>query len=106
MSNPRNRKTSLMVQKKEAVEGFYRPLPPVTAHSRLALRVNAHFLPQLILVLKLHNSIYDRKQAVVRCAANVGAGMEAGAALHHEDAACGHELTRKAFDAEVLRIRV
>src|ERR1051326_2052879 len=47
-----------------------------------------------------------REQRVVPAATDVQAGLEARAALPHEDAATGHELAAEPLDAEHLRVRV
>src|SRR5690349_8144970 len=46
------------------------------------------------------------EQGVVATAADVGAGVEVGAALTHDDLAGLDDLAAEALDAEVLRVRV
>src|SRR6266566_3477901 len=77
-----------------------RLLPPSTA---LALRIHAHLIPLLVLVLETHLAIDDGEQRVVGGAAHVHAGMELGAPLLHEDRARRDVLSGEALDAEILR---
>src|SRR3954469_6983958 len=90
------------------------PRPPSTALPSLLVlgrrlsrhRIHAHLKALLALVLELHLAIDRREERVVRRAADVAAGMELGAALHHDDAARGHEFPAEALHAEILRLRV
>src|SRR5882672_11490408 len=70
------------------------------------LRIHADLLPLFVLVLELHDSVDDGEERVVRGTAHIPAWMELGAALDHDDASRGHELTAVPLDAEVLGVRV
>src|SRR2546425_390087 len=82
---------------------LYRPLPPVAA---LALRIHAHLVPLLVLVLELDLPVDDREQRVVGPTTDVQAGMKFRAPLLHQDAPRAHELSPERFHAEVLGARV
>src|SRR5262245_13336954 len=95
-------------QKGERVLDLSRLLPPSTAFCRplAAFRIHTHLVASLVLVLEFHVTIDHAEQRIVRRATDVRAGMELGAALHHDDASGRHELAPEAFDAQVLRSRV
>src|SRR5713101_1256765 len=85
------------------------PLPPLTVSYRplpSVLRVDAHLHPLLVLVLEFHMAVDHAEERVVGRAPHVRPGVELGAALHHDDAARGHELAAKALYAEVLRLGI
>src|SRR5438132_9817387 len=78
----------------------YRPF------AALVLRVHAHLVPLLVLVLELDLPVHDREQRVVGRAADVQPGVKLRAPLLHQDAPRTHELAPEGFHAEVLGARV
>src|SRR5437764_12530305 len=56
--------------------------------------------------LELDDAVDLGKQRVVRAQPDVGAGLEAGAALADQDGAAGDELPAEALHAEHLGIRI
>src|SRR2546430_414272 len=61
---------------------------------------------RVALSLEADDAVDLREQGVVVAAAHVEAGLEARAALPHQDAAAGDELAAESLDAEHLRVRV
>ena len=53
---------------------------------------------------KLDAASHLGKEGVIRAAANIGAGLDAGAALADDDGAPGDELTGEGLDAEALGV--
>src|SRR3989449_9369417 len=80
------------------------PISPIRL-SR-CLRIHAHSVSLLVLVLELDLTVDHREQRVVRGAAHVEAGVELRPPLLHEDAAGGRELPGEPLHAPVLRTRI
>src|SRR5262245_45349121 len=57
-------------------------------------------------VHKLDHAADFGEESVVFAAADVGAGLDARAALPHDDGPAGDKLSAESFDAQPLRIRV
>src|SRR5436309_6297816 len=89
-----------------ALADLYRLLPSSTAFYHLVLRVHAHLVPLLVLVLELDLPVDDREQRVVGPATDVQPGMKFRAPLLHQDTPRAHELAPERFHAEVLGARV
>src|SRR5690606_31784611 len=81
-----------------AVMGNGRPL--LGRHDRHGLLV------QRALEAELNLAVDQREQGVVLADADVGAGVETGAALAHDDRASRDLLAAKNLDAQSLRFRV
>jgi hypothetical protein len=69
-------------------------------------RQNIHALLGFADTLKFDRTVNEREQRIVTALADVVAGMDARAALAHDDAAGLHELPVKTFDAQVLRVAI
>jgi len=68
--------------------------------------VDGHLEAPLVLVLELHDTVYERIDGVVSTEPNVATRMPLGAALTNDDVAGSDELATKLLDATVLRIAV
>ena len=55
---------------------------------------------------ELHTTVNLGEQRMVTADADIFAGVHAGAALAHDDAACGNQFAAETFDAEAFRFRI
>ena len=76
-----------------------------TGAAELLIRVDRYDLPSTHALVR-HDSVNTRVERVVAAAADVATGMNARAALTHQNRASGHFLPAEALHAEALRIAV
>src|SRR3989475_6859749 len=90
----------------EPADRAVRAIQEAAAELLACLRIHAHSVSLLVLVVELDLTVDHREQRVVRGAAHVQAGVELRPPLLHEDAPRGHELPGEPLHAQVLRTRI
>jgi hypothetical protein len=68
----------------------------------LRFRINAYLESRPVLPLKIHHSVNQGEERIIRPFTDILAGMEFGAPLPDQYIPCTDELTAESFNAEAL----